>query len=225
MSMEERLSCWTTKNLQISFLQFVRSYDWARLLRSWSYVLLAREIQVLDLSNRFSSKDSSIWTYIPKPNTTRSKLGPPTLNDGAMWLDNSDNLYLFGGVLRNAPSAAKEVPPQGTWKHRLGTKEWSDSGYTGEVVQRIHYGSAAQASDGTAYYLGGAITPRSDPTFNALPNARPYMVSGLVTFDLKTSRFGNESTLGMNPNGTMTGGYMALVESLGQKGALVGLVG
>ena len=78
-----------------------------------------------------------------------------------------------------------------------------------------------RSTSGTAYYLGGAKAPNSDAAFAALPRAMPYMVQGLLSFNESSPSFRNESTVSANDHGTMAGGSMVLIESLGRQGVLV----
>ncbi len=134
-------------------------------------------------------------------------------------------MILFGGALSNAPGSAKVPPQQGTWRYELAGKKWTKSGFGGERVQRIHIGSSAQSSKGVGFYLGGAITPRSDPIYNAMRDAKTYVVRGLVRLDEDRLQFANESTEGMNPTGTMAAGHLALIETLGREGVLIAFGG
>ena len=56
-----------------------------------------------------------------------------------------------------------------------------------------------------AYFLGGAITPKSDPAFDMLPGAMPYMVQGLITIAEQSMDLANSSTTGLNLDGTALG--------------------
>jgi hypothetical protein len=80
---------------------------------------------------------------------------------------------------------------------------------------------SVQSSKGEAYYLGGAKTPESDPAFLELPGATPYMVQGLLSFNESSVTFQNKSSSGMNRHGTAAGGFLTLIEPLGEKGVLV----
>ncbi|MCJ1257136.1 hypothetical protein MMC24_004961 [Lignoscripta atroalba] len=178
----------------------------------------------MDLSKPWSNTDQFLWTSYPKPNNTNAAMDPPTLNDGAMWSDGS-SLLLFGGALSRARGASPVIPPQGTWKYDILQDAWTNQGFNGARMQRIHLGVTAQSSTNEGYYLGGAITPASDPLFNSIPGAQPYMVSGLVTLQEDDLSFNNLSTVGMNSYNTMTAGYMVLIESLGESGILVAFGG
>ena len=70
-----------------------------------------------------------------------------------------------------------------------------------------------------AFYLGGAKTPKSDPSFNAEEGAVPYMVQGLLFFDKKKQSFSNASTVGMNHDGTVLGGFLASIASIRSQGS------
>ena len=73
--------------------------------------------------------------------------------------------------------------------------------------------------------MGGAIIPKSDPSFNALPNATPYMVQGMITIVEQTMTLENSSTTALNADGTAAGGFLALIETLGSRGVLVSFGG
>lgn len=183
--------------------------------------LVAQDIQVLDLSKPWSNRDNSLWTSIPKPTSRDANPAPPTLNDGAMWADEG-NLYIFGGALSTAPGIDPVRPPHETWRYNLERDKWTSDDFSGKSPQRIFFGASIQASDGTGYYLSGIVNWRTDPNFGS---GGSYMVDGLVTFDPKTQRFGNESTTEMNPTGTLGRSYLVTIEGVGEKGILVALGG
>ena len=66
--------------------------------------------------------------------------------------------------------------------------------------------------------MGGAITPKSDPNFNALLNATPYMVQGMITIVEQTMTLENSPTTVLNADGTAAGGLLALIETFGSRG-------
>lgn len=127
--------------------------------------------------------------------------------------------------IANAPA----VPPaNGVWQYtsRLNNGPWAQASIGGEPVQRIHLGSSMQSTTRSiGYYLGGAITPRSDASFNAVPNAMPYMVEGLVTFNETSIDLQNSSTAGLDQDSTAAAGFAALIETLGSAGVLVAFGG
>ena len=180
---------------------------------------IADTVDTIDLSMPWTNSDTSIWGKITK-NVSGPNPGPQTLNDGSIFSDRS-NVFLYGGALSLAPGAPRVPPPNGVWQNNLETGLWSKVTTLGDEVQRLHLGMSVQSSKGEAYYLGGAKTPESDAAFLALPGATPYMVQGLVSFNESSLTFQNKSTSGMNRHGTAAGGFLTLIESLGQKGVLV----
>ncbi len=183
-------------------------------------------VDLLDLSKPFSNADTSIWSYVSK-NGTNSSNTPPIMNDGGIFATKS-SLFLFGGALSNYTGAPVVPPPNGICEYtsQLSNGQWAQAKFGGDPVQRIHLGSSAQsATSSLGYYLGGAITSRSDPSFNALPGATPYMVQGLVTLNEKSMDLQNASTNGLNKDGTAAAGFLALIETLGSAGVLVSFGG
>ena len=182
-------------------------------------VILPSTVDTIDLSQPFSNADTSIWTYILK-NSTPGYVAP-TLNDGSIFATSS-GLYLFGGALSTAPGAPTEIPSNGISVYEMKNALWGQAITGGEPVERVHYGMAMQSSNmSVGYYIGGAITPKSDPNFNALPNAMPYMIQGLITMVEQTMLLENSSTTAMNVDGTAAGGFVALIDSLGSRGVVI----
>ena len=125
-----------------------------------------------------------------------------------------------------APGAPGIPPTNAVYQYNIGEAQWTQTNPGGDPVQRVLIGMSAQSSSKTVgYYLGGAITPLSNPSFYAETNSTPYMVQGLVTFNEGSATFKNSSTSHMNADGTIAGGYLALIESLGSQGVLVALGG
>ena len=181
--------------------------------------LTADTLDIIDLSKQWSNSDTSIWGKISK-NGSGSHKGPQTLNDGTLFSDNS-SLFLYGGALSNAPGAPSVPPPNGVWRYDIEKASWSNITTRGDAVQRLHLGMSAQSSTGEAYYLGGAKTPKSDAAFLELPGSTPYMIEGLLSFNESSLAFRNHSSAGLNDHGTVAGGFLVLIQSLGRKGVLV----
>lgn len=177
-------------------------------------------IDTVDLSKPFSNADTSVWGQISKNGTTFAS-SAPSLNDGSIFSDNS-SLYLFGGAISMASGAPGTPPPNAIYQYNIGESQWTQMNPGGEPVQRVLIGMSAQSSTtSVGYYLGGAVTPLSNPSFYAETNSTPYMIEGLVTFDEGSATFKNSSTSQMNTDGTVAEGYLALIESLGLEGILI----
>ena len=121
-----------------------------------------------------------------------------------------------------APGAPGIPPTNAVYQYSLGEGQWTQLNAGGGFVQRVLIGMSAQSSSApVGYYVGGAVTPLSNPSFFAQTNSTPYMVEGLITFDETSLTFKNSSTSQMNADGTVAEGYLALIESLGSQGALI----
>ena len=121
-----------------------------------------------------------------------------------------------------APGAPGIPQTNAVYQYNLGEGQWTHLHPGGDPVQRVLIGMSAQSSrTAVGYYLGGAVTPLSNPSFYAETNSTPYMVEGLVTFNEGSTTFKNSSTSQMNADGTIAEGYLTLIESLGSQGALV----
>lgn len=121
-----------------------------------------------------------------------------------------------------APGAPGIPQPNAIYQYNINESQWAQMNPGGDPVQRVLIGMSAQSSTtSVGYYLGGAITPLSDPSFYAETNSRPYMVEGLVSFNERSATLKNSSTSQMNADGTVAGGFLALIESLGSEGVLI----
>ena len=183
-------------------------------------VSIPTTVGTIDLSKPFSNADTSIWGQISKNGTTFAS-SAPSLNDGAMFSDKS-SLYLFGGAISMAPGAPAIPPTNVVYQYNIGESQWTHMNPGGDPVQRVLIGMSAQSSTtSVGYYLAGAITPLSNPSFFAETNSTPYMIEGLVKFDEGSATLKNSSTSKMNSDGTTAEGYLALIESLGSEGVLI----
>ncbi|KAL8761220.1 MAG: hypothetical protein Q9184_002652 [Pyrenodesmia sp. 2 TL-2023] len=180
---------------------------------------VATTVDTIDLSQRWNNGNTKLWKHILK-NTTASKPGPPSLNDGAIF-SNGSSLWLYGGVrtsLRVGPPTP--IPPNGIWRYDIAAGQWSQPFAGGDPVQRLFRGSFTQAGSSTAFYLGGAKSPLSDAVFNGQSGATPYLVQGLLVFDENKQSFSNVSTTGLNLHGTVKEGFLTCIEALGTQGTL-----
>lgn len=179
-------------------------------------------IDTVDLSKPWGNGDRSLWSHILKNRTDGS--GPPSLNDGSIF-SNDSHIYLFGGAVATNPGPHPLPPPNALWQYDIDADQWTESSPKGDSVQRIVQGSTAQSSKSQGYYLGGAIVPTSDVAFLSLFDPQPYLVQGLLEFDLASVEFSNVSTSAMDTEGTTAGGFMVLVESFGAGGVLIAFGG
>ena len=179
-------------------------------------------IDTVDLTKSWSNGDDSLWSHISK--NTMDGSSPPSLNDGVMFSNNT-SLYLFGGAVSAAPGPHPLPPPNSLWEYGINTNRWKRASPNGDSVQRIILGAVTQSSTGQAYYLGGAIVPKSDAAFLLLPNPQGYLVQGLLEFDTATVEFSNKSSTGVTGDGTIARGFITLIESLGDGGVLIAFGG
>ncbi|RHZ49631.1 hypothetical protein CDV55_101944 [Aspergillus turcosus] len=187
-------------------------------------VYTAQDLETVDLSQSWTNSDQGLFKFIAKPyNASDAGAYPPSLNAGASYTDAS-NLFFYGGSIGNLNHSAT-VPPVATWKYNIQRNEWTDQGFGGVPLQRLAEGVIAQSSTGKAYYLGGIVTPGGNPTIDGTPGADNYIVSGLLSLDMKTLTWSNISSTGLNTYGTIGEGYMNIIESVGQAGILVAFGG
>lgn len=123
------------------------------------------------------------------------------------------------------PGPHPAPPPNSVWQYDIDADEWSKASPKGDSVQRVIIGTNVQSSKSQAYYLGGSIVPKSDAAFLAIPFAQPYLIQGLLEFDVSAVQFTNVSTTGLDSEGTVAAGFLALIESYGDEGILISFGG
>lgn len=188
-------------------------------------VSIPSTIDTIDLSKPSTNSDPSIWGHIAK-NGTGYEDTPPILNDGSIFATDS-SLYLFSGAINQAPGGPTRPPANDIWQYQFGKQQWTRAAITGaETIRRPHWGTSVQGVDkAVGYYLGGAIAPKSDISFNALYLATPCLMQGLLTFDETRASITNSSITVLNQDGTVLGGFMTFIETLGSEGVFIAFRG
>ncbi|KAL9591761.1 MAG: hypothetical protein Q9179_007398, partial [Wetmoreana sp. 5 TL-2023] len=185
---------------------------------------LPTTISTIDLSQTWNNADTKIWKYLKKT-TSVSAPGPPSLNDGAIF-SNGSSLWLYGGVVSQAPKNEPVIPPNGIWRYDIAASQWSQPSAGGDPVQRLFRGTSIQAGNSGAFYLGGAKSPLGDAVFHAEKDAKDqYLVQGLLKFDEYKQTFNNISTIGLNQKGTVSDSYLSYIKAFGSQGVLVAFGG
>lgn len=184
--------------------------------------MIEKTVDTIDLSKPWGNGDDPLWGHITKQGVDGST--PTSLNDGAIF-SNGSSLYLFGGAVASNPGPHPPPPRNALWQYDIDQDQWSQASPRGDSVQRIILGTTAQSSSSQAYYLGGKIVPKSNAAFFAIPDAMPYLVQGLLEFDATAVEFKNISTEGLDTEGTVAGGFVELIESLGDQGVLIAFGG
>ncbi|KAL8898506.1 MAG: hypothetical protein Q9207_006661 [Kuettlingeria erythrocarpa] len=188
------------------------------------HVTLSTTVDTIDLSQRFNIGNSELWKHIAK-NTTASKLGPPSLNDGAIF-SNGLSLWLYGGARNSLESRTDNtIPPNGIWRYDIAAGQWSQPSPGGDPVERLYRGTFTQARNSTAFYLGGIKSPLGDAVFYGEFESEEHLVQGLLLFDENAQSFSNVSTTGLNLHGTANDGFLTCIETLGTQGVLVAFGG
>ncbi|KAL9013753.1 MAG: hypothetical protein Q9173_001566 [Seirophora scorigena] len=179
----------------------------------------ATTIDIIDLSQRWNIADNKIWNRIEK-NTSVSKPGPPSLNNGAIFA-NATSLWLYGGGVSLAPKRLPPTPPNGIWRYDIAAGEWTQPFASGDPVRRQSLGMSTNLGNSKAIYLGGARTAVLTASGDWDP---AYLTQGLLVFDGYQESFSNVSTTGLNLYGTVASGFLSFIESVGDQGGVKPLV-
>ncbi|KAI4167047.1 MAG: hypothetical protein LQ343_007512 [Gyalolechia ehrenbergii] len=174
---------------------------------------------MIDFSEKWNTADKAVWKHVSKKRSL-SESDPPSLNEGAIY-SNGTSFWLYGGKVSEAfGENLPPIPPNGIWRYDLAADRWSQPSAGGDPVQRLAQGSPVQSGNSKAFYLGGLKNPFGDTIFGAQPNVMPYLVQGLLVFDEGIESFRNVSTTGLNHLGTVVGGFLSSIDTLGSQGVL-----
>lgn len=160
----------------------------------------------------------------------------PRVKQPALWA-NDNALYVYGGeiepngILVNGTyqNSTRLWPTSDVWKFDTGSEQWSKTQGTGttvDVVANTEFVSAGSVQKGFA--LGGRVEQKpGDLSQAALPAIgapeRPYSVSpGMANFGLDTYAWTNQTR---TPFGKLEKGSLLYMESPGEQGILVSLLG
>ncbi|KAL8708961.1 MAG: hypothetical protein Q9225_007527 [Loekoesia sp. 1 TL-2023] len=190
------------------------------------YVILPITVDTIDLSKKWNNADFKIWKHITKDAST-SQTVPPSLNDGAIFANDS-SLWLYGGAVSYfAFKNITAIPPNGIWRYDFATSLWSKPSAGGDPTQRLFLGMSIQAGNSNGYHLSGVKSSRSDAVYYAEVETtlKDYMVQGLLSFHEYEQSFSNLSTTGLNQHGTVTDGFLSYIQTFGGKGILVAFGG
>ncbi|KAK3389671.1 hypothetical protein B0H63DRAFT_556790 [Podospora didyma] len=165
----------------------------------------------------------------PKPED-RPGTVPISLNAGGIWNHPSgDGFYWWGGYV-SARTRPDGISKEGIWRFTVdgrGGGSWAlefpaNPTYF-KTLATTEDGAYAVSRNKTAFWLGGHGTHRTDP---ARVDAIGVAVTGLVTYDMETKTWQNESSLGLAPPyGTIRGARMEYVPTFGPNGLMVVLGG
>lgn len=145
----------------------------------------------------------------------------PVLNLPTLWPDSDGaSFYLWGG---GTTPSDPTTPDLALWKFTAdgaGSGSWSkqlssDSAAFSNLTRP--YGAAIATGGDVGYALSGVVTSHSDPNFegDAIP------LPGLVSFNMSSGGWKNESSVGYSSNGMGLWGHMQHVPGFGTDGLLV----
>lgn len=192
-------------------------------LHAWLHSLNLELIYLLALVNSTLSVPlSTAWTNATLNMTDIAKSGAPVLVREAMWIDAARQLvYVWGG---SGALGSGSLDPNDTHNWELtvdgtGGGSWkfedleSSSQLTG--LQRASAGAAATCYN-TGFNLGGFYTTQ---------NGTDILVPGLLTYNMTSHAWANESATPFTDHGTSIGAEAVCLPAFGPRGLVLFLGG
>lgn len=181
-------------------------------------------------SSTYSVDVSTSWTNETiSINQINSSIQDRSLNDVKLWpsLDgsffysyNGQRNWLFSPPINPPPNKLYKFSPDGT-----GSGKWSEDTSTALASSNFTnlarvVGSASTCASDTCYAMGGYMSSR---TSNLLSSSVP--ASGLVSYNLETRIWYNESIIGNIFSGPWESGQLFFTDIAGSEGILVAMGG
>lgn len=150
----------------------------------------------------------------------------PKLSRPAIWRSQDKHMfYTWGG--RTAHGKDKDITKSTMWRFTgdvEGGGSWSSEipNDTDELEElALPQRGACTTVNNTGYYFGGAAIPQSDPGLDVQMQPIP----GMISFDMESKKFDNESTPDISPYGTVVGATAELIPGYGIDGLIMVLGG
>ncbi|KZM21775.1 hypothetical protein ST47_g7169 [Ascochyta rabiei] len=113
----------------------------------------------------------------------------PSVSGGVLWPDITNKLfYLFGGEYNDVASVQ---PFTKLWYFDVVYNTWNQTSPspTQSGISWPAFGSGIVTEGGTAYYYGGYLSNKTTPKWNS----DPLMLSSLISFDMDTQTWSNQT--------------------------------
>ena len=167
----------------------------------------------IDLSESWAPANISI-------NATTKSGGVPILNYVSLWpATDNQSFYSSGGSRSNSKfGLAPDVPP-GLWQFQESGGHWnqieSQSAAAPELTGNRPSSGLSASGGGSGYILGGLLAKLGVN----------WAVPGLLSYNLTTNSWSNDSSADVSPFGIIMSGGMRLVPNHGANGVLIVLGG
>ncbi|KAK7911130.1 Kelch repeat-containing protein [Apiospora marii] len=154
------------------------------------------------------------WSNKTVPIKVIPKNDAPVFNEAALWVDEDQTaMYMWGG---QAPwgNYTKE---KALWGFDASSQQWSKKTPSNvDVFMNFVRSSLAARTTcrGTGFYLGGFASVWTDPSVKAGGNDFP--VPGMLTYDMASGGWANQSTTSLNTYGNLVGGSLSCLPNFGK---------
>ncbi|KAK8047911.1 hypothetical protein PG996_015975 [Apiospora saccharicola] len=153
------------------------------------------------------------WSNKTVPVKVIPKNDAPVFDEAALWVDETHNaMYMWGG---QGPwgNLTKE---KALWGFDAGSQQWSKKAPSNvDVFMNLVRTSLAARTTcrGVGFYLGGFVSVWTDPSAKAGGNNFP--APGMLTYDMESGGWANQSTTALNTYGNIVGGSLSCLSSFG----------
>ncbi|SPO03327.1 uncharacterized protein DNG_06009 [Cephalotrichum gorgonifer] len=183
-----------------------------------------------NLAEGHTMMNSTLWIDVSEswsPSTVAInvvKKPGPKLSLQAIWPgEDRSSFYIWGGRVMASDGRADGLSKSEMWRFTTGGEgggQWaseipneSDAFASLLLPQRGAYTTV----NNTGYFVGGTVIQSSDPTLKV--GMQP--VPGMISFNMDTRTFSNDSTADISPFGTMLGGTAEYVPGYGPNGLVM----
>lgn len=129
--------------------------------------------------------------------------GPPSVNTFALWHDTEDRLYRWGGSLSRGANISEDDVR--LWEFEAdgsGSGDWDASDQANdETFEDIlaSTGGADTSCGRKGFWIGGAGRGSTDSRLAELSTGEPLPLPGILTYDMATRQWSNDSTAPLSP--------------------------
>jgi hypothetical protein len=177
------------------------------------------------LNSTYSISLKSTWTNSSIALNQIAKGAAPVLNDVNLFPDAAGtSFFAYNGLVSTAYSSANPTPPQDQLWQFLPNGDggkWTIA--ESPNLDRVAYVGAAQGN-GTAYFLGGWENWRTTTAYHNNTGLR-YPAGGLVSYDLNTRTWANQSIAELAPTGWSFNSQVHYLKGLPKTGLLLAMGG
>ncbi|KIW32491.1 uncharacterized protein PV07_04034 [Cladophialophora immunda] len=178
----------------------------------------------LPLNSTYSVSLTSTWTNRSISLNPIAKGSAPVLNGANVWPDDAGtSFYSFNGIVSQAYTTPPEPPPDQLWQFLPDGSSGSWTIVDAPNLKRLNK-AGSTSGNGSSYILGGWGSWLTDSEYSSNTALR-HPGGGLVTYNLDTRTWANQSIAELAPSGWSYEAEFHYLEGLQRDGLLLAMGG